>query len=179
MTLIPAWISNHVSGKVWDEITFPFPNFNGCTVEVWKWISNFIPHRIMDVITYPRLDWTWSQWQSPALIQRCKCSRTLLIGILVSCSSFRKNIRHWGATKILMRCYKKYYCYVVFQKNAVGVLPRYASSYPIHKRDTKVSIISILDCLVNNLFWQATNKIPHYWPFVRGIHWFRKHGMMS
>ena len=32
--------------KVWDEITYPFPNFNGVTVEVWEWISNFIPHFI-------------------------------------------------------------------------------------------------------------------------------------
>ena len=23
---------------MWDEITYPFPNFNGCTIEVWdKW----------------------------------------------------------------------------------------------------------------------------------------------
>ena len=27
-----------------DEITYPFPNFNGATVEVWEWISNFISH---------------------------------------------------------------------------------------------------------------------------------------
>ena len=39
--------------KVWDEITYPFLNFNGCTVEVYEWISNFIPHFIIDVITYP------------------------------------------------------------------------------------------------------------------------------
>ena len=38
-----------MSRKVWDEITYPFPNFNGCTVEVWEWISNFIPHFMMDV----------------------------------------------------------------------------------------------------------------------------------
>ena len=24
-----------------DEITYPFPNFNGATVEGWEWISNF------------------------------------------------------------------------------------------------------------------------------------------
>ena len=24
----PAWISNHKPSKVWDEITYPFPNFN-------------------------------------------------------------------------------------------------------------------------------------------------------
>ena len=39
-------------GNVWDEITYPFLNFNGGTVEVYEWISNFIPHIIMDVITY-------------------------------------------------------------------------------------------------------------------------------
>ena len=39
---------------MWGEFTYPFPNFNGCTVEVWEWISNFIPHYIMDVITKPR-----------------------------------------------------------------------------------------------------------------------------
>ena len=31
---IPAWISNYMTRKVWDEITYPFLNFNGCTVEV-------------------------------------------------------------------------------------------------------------------------------------------------
>ena len=34
LTLIPAWISNHIHHKVWDEITYPFLNFNGATVEV-------------------------------------------------------------------------------------------------------------------------------------------------
>ena len=30
--------------KRWDEITYPFLNFNGATVEVKEWISNFILH---------------------------------------------------------------------------------------------------------------------------------------
>ena len=42
--------------KVWDEITYPFINFNCATVVVSEWISNFIPHFIMDVITYPCWD---------------------------------------------------------------------------------------------------------------------------
>ena len=33
-TLIPAWIYNHLPGKVCDGITYPFLNFNGCTVDV-------------------------------------------------------------------------------------------------------------------------------------------------
>ena len=41
---IPTWTSNHMPSKVWDEITDPFSNFNGCTVEVWEWLSNFIQH---------------------------------------------------------------------------------------------------------------------------------------
>ena len=43
-----------------DEITYPFPNFNGFSVEVWEWIKNFIPHFIIDVITYP----CWDQSKS-------------------------------------------------------------------------------------------------------------------
>ena len=57
LTLIPAWISNYIHYKVWGEITYPFPNFNGATVEVWEWISNFIPHFSGHVISYPR----WGQ----------------------------------------------------------------------------------------------------------------------
>ena len=34
LTLIPAWISNYIHYNVLDEITYPFLNFNGATVEV-------------------------------------------------------------------------------------------------------------------------------------------------
>ena len=44
LTLISAWISNHMHIKVWYEIIYPFPKFNGSTDEVWDWISNFIPN---------------------------------------------------------------------------------------------------------------------------------------
>ena len=30
------------SSKV--EITYPFPNFNSCTVEIWAWVSKSAPH---------------------------------------------------------------------------------------------------------------------------------------
>ena len=36
--------------KIENEITYPFPNFNGYTVEVWEWLSNFIAHSIIGVI---------------------------------------------------------------------------------------------------------------------------------
>ena len=38
---------------MWDEITYPFPNFNRATVEIWGWISNFIAQFMMGVITSP------------------------------------------------------------------------------------------------------------------------------
>ena len=58
LTLIPEWISNPMSSKAWDEITYPFPNFNGGTIEVWEQISNFILHFIMVVIAYPCWDYS-------------------------------------------------------------------------------------------------------------------------
>ena len=36
--------------EVWYEIAYPFPNLNGCTVEVWEWISSFISHFMVDRI---------------------------------------------------------------------------------------------------------------------------------
>ena len=37
----------------WDEITYPFPKFNGWNVKVWEWISNFISNFMTDVLTNP------------------------------------------------------------------------------------------------------------------------------
>ena len=42
LTSILPWISDYIYHKVWDETTYPFPNFNGGAVEVWERISNFI-----------------------------------------------------------------------------------------------------------------------------------------
>ena len=49
LILIPAWIYNHMPSKVWDGITYPFPNFNGCTAK----ICNHMPSKVWDEITYP------------------------------------------------------------------------------------------------------------------------------
>ena len=37
---------------VCNEITNPFSNFNGATVEVWEWIGNIITQIIIGVIIY-------------------------------------------------------------------------------------------------------------------------------
>ena len=38
LTLISAWKINYIHYKMCYENTYPFPNFNGSTVEVWEWI---------------------------------------------------------------------------------------------------------------------------------------------
>ena len=53
LTSIPAYIGAHNSSKVRDEISHPFPDFNGATVAVWEWISTSTSHFMIDVITYP------------------------------------------------------------------------------------------------------------------------------
>ena len=50
------WTCNRMPSERRNGIIYAFPNFNGCTVEVWDWISNFIPHIILDGVTYPCRD---------------------------------------------------------------------------------------------------------------------------
>ena len=38
---------------MWNEVTYPFPNSNGVTVEVEEWINNLIPHFTEHVMSYP------------------------------------------------------------------------------------------------------------------------------
>ena len=38
--------------KMRDEITCPFLNFNGRTIDVWEMMSNLISNFMMDVIIY-------------------------------------------------------------------------------------------------------------------------------
>ena len=45
---------------MWDVITYTFPNFNGCIVEVWEWISDFIPYFREHMLCYS----CWNQGQS-------------------------------------------------------------------------------------------------------------------
>ena len=70
-TLIPAWIYDHKNYEMWIEFTYPFPNFNGCPVEVCEWISNFTPRFTGYVITYPCWDYS-----HPMLVKWAPCPNT-------------------------------------------------------------------------------------------------------
>ena len=37
---------------MWDDITYPFPNFNGAAVEAWELINNVISHFTGRMIIY-------------------------------------------------------------------------------------------------------------------------------
>ena len=50
---IPVWINNYIHYMVWGEINYPFPNFNGCTIEIWELITYFIRNFTGHMITYP------------------------------------------------------------------------------------------------------------------------------
>ena len=41
LLLILSRISNHMPSKMWDEITYLFPEVSSYTVQVWGWIINF------------------------------------------------------------------------------------------------------------------------------------------
>ena len=77
LNLITARISSRIHSNVWDEITYPFSNFNDATFEVWERINNFIPHFIGHGITYPH--WDWSKFMlikgaSEIMTRHCQCS---------------------------------------------------------------------------------------------------------
>ena len=44
-------MSNHMSDKVWYEITYPFLSFNSSAVEIWEWISKYSLHIKIDIST--------------------------------------------------------------------------------------------------------------------------------
>ena len=91
-----ASISKYTYCNVWGEITRPFPNSKGATVEVWEWIK-IHSHTTGHVITYlcwgssetlGVFDWGISEsnfWPRPLRIHAC----------VISTSSFQSNGNEW------------------------------------------------------------------------------------
>ena len=55
---------------MWNEIPYPFINFNGSSVDVSEWISNFISHFSGHVITL-WVESTGDRWFLPSKAQYC------------------------------------------------------------------------------------------------------------
>ena len=64
LALNPAWINKLMPSKGGTEITYPFPNSNGCTVEVCGWTNH------LDVISYP-----WLSSFAPTVTKICHLRR--------------------------------------------------------------------------------------------------------
>ena len=94
-TLIPAWISNYIHNKMWNNITDQI--FNGRTVEVWEWINNSTPHCFWHITIY---QW-WEQSQS-ILVKVNPCHNCGYDG-----KSFLANTNA-GATLVLLWHHKYY-----------------------------------------------------------------------
>ena len=112
LTLILAWISNYIH-IVWNEIIYPFQNFNGTAFEVSEWISNFIPHFTGHVITCskqrqitvsmagvdpgPNSQDPCTDFNQPPI--RCFIIRSMAPGLLYWCpivkSSHCKSLKDW------------------------------------------------------------------------------------
>ena len=56
---------------MWDEITYPLPNFNGCTVEVSEWIYH-LTHTVLDVrlFIHAEIKVNPCQWKGPLVVDR-------------------------------------------------------------------------------------------------------------
>ena len=81
INLISAWISNYMPTKVWYEITYPFPNFNGTTVEVWEW-EIILSHTLyiwmwLFVLAGVNPDQCHKFWNDPGVVYTCVGKRGL------------------------------------------------------------------------------------------------------
>ena len=61
--------------KMWDEMSYPSPNVNCCTIEVWEWISYFIAHSVIST-----LRWRHSEHDSVSNHQPHDCLLNRLFG---------------------------------------------------------------------------------------------------
>ena len=73
LTLIPSWIGNYIHYIVWSEITYPFPNCNGGTVEVWEWINDFNPYFTCDYLSMLGLKLIHVSKEVPASLIKIRC----------------------------------------------------------------------------------------------------------
>ena len=67
---------------MWDEVTYPFTDFNGGTVKVWKWVSIFVLHFTGRVIIYP----CWQMGPSlPLKTKSCQGAKFVVTGDTACC----------------------------------------------------------------------------------------------
>ena len=105
-SLILAWIINQNNYEVWNEMIYPFPNFNGATVEVWEWII-IISHTLIacdclfrlrlcmvcvrNQITDPHLSW---KLISSPLLHKAACLTIVRLKVVTLKGESVRHFRH-------------------------------------------------------------------------------------
>ena len=110
--------------KGWNEISYPFPNVNSETVEVYEWLGNFIPPIKMDVILILGLKWNHVSKKGPSGV-----SELSLIVNNISCT--RKYSKKLEFDKVylyfkgynIFQYYKCYKCYSWIQLKSATIAP--------------------------------------------------------
>ena len=150
--LLLTRISNHMRRKVRDENTYPFPNFNGYTAEVWEWISNFIPHIMID------FSMLWLE-----LIHACKRGPRCMTRIVFDIFDF---LSSWHINQIFTNMYVYYYTKHVAQKWQIikEIMSRTISNYIKHcfflfgqNHNSKVGSRSGTPCYLRKCYGIAAN----------------------
>ena len=117
------------------------PNFNGCTVEVWKWLSDFILHFAMNHYNDVILGTMASQITRLAMVYSTVCSR----------KCFRLKTSSWCNYWIRSKC---------TQMDSAKVRNRWAAMTCANG--------DIIESFHGDVIkWK---HFPRNWPFVRGIH---------
>ena len=108
-----VWISNYFHYEIFGEITYPFPNVNAATVEVWEWISNFIL-AYGDLISWPLeflvtvlFNLTYMRPACYVYVLRVKITFQWKLSKMVEINpKTDKNIRFWKSNRKLTKfCY--------------------------------------------------------------------------
>ena len=71
---------------MWDEITYPFLNLSGCTVEVYEWISNFILQFTGRVVNYP----CWDQSSTMLIKEGPGAIEEVKVASMIPCLTYDK-----------------------------------------------------------------------------------------
>ena len=64
------------------EIIYLYPNFNGCTVQLWEWDDNFNPHFNVDIINFPCWEFIKVIKRGPCIIVNTDVKSDLIDAIL-------------------------------------------------------------------------------------------------
>ena len=116
---------------MWDEITYPFPNFNSTNVVVSEWRRNFVSHFTGHMITYPCWDVgfhyaVWNTWLEGLSRQKPRPKAEVMSSLRpeghvfhtawdTMIKSYYSTLADWLFSVFIHRCSHKYefYCFKI------------------------------------------------------------------